>query len=437
MIAQMRMKHSSRAIALIAVAGSMGLASIAIAQEFSSGSDGSDGALDFTGAEPGSVIVFDPYNYDPPLDVDQDGVFHFTTITIPENVTVQLSSTLFGGVPVIWLATGDVVIAGTLDLSGEDGHNWDSGQRRYSIPGPGGFGGGAGEREGFQAEDGLGPGRSRGQSGIIGNGAGHARFGTTSGSGGNFYGSPYGNPFLQPLIGGSGAAGGNDNDSSLGGGGGAGGGAILIASDTAIYVEGVVDVSGGSGGRGEAGSNQFNGGHGGGGSGGAIRLVAPELQGSGELDCRGGNGSLSYPSTGSGSEGYIRVEGRIVSRELRFQPDGMIVPLSPNTPILPEQSPSAVRIVQIDGQAVDVTPGGSILNPDIVLDNPSPVEVVIAASGIPIGTQLTLSIFSVELGEITGISTPLKGTLESSTATATIQFPPTISQMFVRATWTP
>jgi len=64
-------------------------------------------------------------------------------------------------------------------------------------------------------------------------------------------------------------------------------------------------------------------------------------------------------------------------------------------------------------------------------------DALLTAEGIPTGTTHTLSIFSAELGEITATSTPLAGTIESSTATATIQSPPTISQLFVRAQWSP
>jgi len=44
-------------------------------------------------------------------------IFNFTTITIPAGVTVRLSGNVING-PVVWLSQGDVVIEGTVDLSG-------------------------------------------------------------------------------------------------------------------------------------------------------------------------------------------------------------------------------------------------------------------------------------------------------------------------------
>jgi hypothetical protein len=106
-----------------------------------------DGALDFPGAPPGTVIDFDPATLNPPRDVDGDGVYHFTTIDIPANVTLRFRANKAGAAPIHWLATGAVVIAGVLDLNGENGHGHSpSVPRLMSIPGPGGFAGGFGGR---------------------------------------------------------------------------------------------------------------------------------------------------------------------------------------------------------------------------------------------------------------------------------------------------
>ena len=111
------------------------------AQVFDSGSDGSDGALDFSGAQSGDTVIFNPATFDPPLDADGDSVYHFTTITVPEGVTVRLVADLLGVAPVTWLASGAVQIDGTLDLNGEDGHNINS-VHIPSVAGAGGYGGG-------------------------------------------------------------------------------------------------------------------------------------------------------------------------------------------------------------------------------------------------------------------------------------------------------
>jgi hypothetical protein len=92
-----------------------------MAQTFNSGSTGADGAFDLSNTPPGTVIEFDPVSFTPVLDADGDSVYHFTTITIPEGVTLRLRADKAGSAPLHWLATGAVVINGTLDLNGEDG----------------------------------------------------------------------------------------------------------------------------------------------------------------------------------------------------------------------------------------------------------------------------------------------------------------------------
>ena len=99
---------------------------VARAQTYDSGSNGSDGALVFSGS---GDIVFDPRSYDPPLDPDGDGVYHFTTITIPSDVRVILRASVLGDRPIVWLAQGLVDIDGVLDLSADPTTN---------DPGPGG-----------------------------------------------------------------------------------------------------------------------------------------------------------------------------------------------------------------------------------------------------------------------------------------------------------
>src|SRR5690606_19030632 len=87
------------------IGASVGLAGPAAAQPaLDSGSDGSDGALVFE-ADAG-VVEFNPQALG--LDEDGDGVFHFTTITVPAGTTIRLGAGILGeGRPVVWLATGD------------------------------------------------------------------------------------------------------------------------------------------------------------------------------------------------------------------------------------------------------------------------------------------------------------------------------------------
>ena len=103
--------------------------------QFDSGSTGVDGALDFTGTPGGTIIDFDPSTFTPPLDGDLDSVYHFTTITIPPDVTIRFRQNSAGSLPIHWLASGPVVIDGTLDLSGEDGHAATNAPKLFSALG--------------------------------------------------------------------------------------------------------------------------------------------------------------------------------------------------------------------------------------------------------------------------------------------------------------
>src|SRR2546428_7395377 len=123
----------------------IGYTSVAQAQSFNSGSTGVDGALDLSNLAPGTVLKFNPANFNPPLDQDGDNVYHFTTINIPQGITVKLSGDILTG-PVWWLATGDVQVNGTIDLNGENGPGPAPilASRRRAVPGAGGYSGGVG-----------------------------------------------------------------------------------------------------------------------------------------------------------------------------------------------------------------------------------------------------------------------------------------------------
>ena len=87
--------------------------------------------------------------------------FNFTRINIGVGVTVRLTSKVSTG-PIYWLATESVSIAGSLDLSGENGHSsniTDSVNRAPAAGGAGGYAGGVGGAPpSTAAEPGNGPG---------------------------------------------------------------------------------------------------------------------------------------------------------------------------------------------------------------------------------------------------------------------------------------
>jgi hypothetical protein len=97
--------------------------------QWESGSNGSDGpfepnspnyTVDLGQAADGSWDSNSPVMGKGIYDAAQWAVvFHYTTITIPEGVTVTFRNHR-SGAPVVWLAQGDVNIAGVVNLDGQD-----------------------------------------------------------------------------------------------------------------------------------------------------------------------------------------------------------------------------------------------------------------------------------------------------------------------------
>jgi hypothetical protein len=409
---------------LILAAAILGGSTALPAQTFNSGSNGSDGALDLTGQT--GTLVFNPATFNPPLDPDHDNVYHFTTITIPANLTVRLGADLLGAKPIVWLATGAVQINGTLDLSGSAG-NGPQGIQIAAVAGAGGYAGGVGGMVSTSAQPGQGPGGGT----TPGAGAGYAFAGT--GPSNTVGGPAYGNPFLLPIVGGSGGAGGQyygPAPNPLGAEGGGGGGAILIASSDSISLSGgILTVKGGAGACNTGDQPSFQ--SSGGGSGGAIRLMAPRISGSGILEARGG---ASCNGGGVGSVGRIRLEAFTQSLT------GQVNPAPTSSPpglVFPPASAPSVSIVSIGGVAVPANPTASFITPDVTLDNATTVTIQLAASKVPVGTVVHLTL-TPETGAIVNVdSTPLAGTFDASTATASMTLPHGFSRFSVQASWTP
>jgi len=378
------------------------------AQPFDCGSDGSDGALDFGPAPADPVVIeFDPASYPTPLDPDGDGVYNFTTITIPDKVTVKLRPDKVGWIPMHWLASGAVIVDGTIDLRGENGH-----QASVSVPGTPGMPGPAGHPGGW--------GRSN-QLGIDQRGG--------FGPGDNRYGGKHpGNYYLRPLTGGSGGGG---NGSDPGGGGGGGGGAILLASNVSISLSGNILCAGGDGGLDIAGGRGGNSGYGG--AGGAVRIMSPDVSGTGTINARPG-----YSWWATGENGWVRIEalqdnftGSTESSRVRRV---TLVPEAPHI-LLPGVGPRA-RMVRIDGVDLPDSPTGSFEVPDVVVDASDPVLFEVEAHNIPLGTQLEILLWNETEYVISFQTSGLTGTFESSTATATHTIPSGLTRGFIYATWT-
>jgi hypothetical protein len=126
------------AVMVIVLSGSLAYA-------FNSGSTGALGAFNPT---TNTVVQLPP-----------DGILNYTTINIPAGVTVTFTTNA-ANTPVYMLATQDVIVAGTINVSGQNG----AGGTGTAAPvlggqgGPGGFAGGFGGVFNAFGGQGLGPG---------------------------------------------------------------------------------------------------------------------------------------------------------------------------------------------------------------------------------------------------------------------------------------
>src|SRR5207245_9499353 len=99
----------------------------------------------FNSGSPGAAGPFSP-TATTTLPLPSSGAFNFTTVNIPSGVTVRFTKNA-ANTPVTILASGDVTIAGTIDVSGSPGGTGSS--QTLLAPsgcsgGPGGFSGGSG-----------------------------------------------------------------------------------------------------------------------------------------------------------------------------------------------------------------------------------------------------------------------------------------------------
>src|SRR6266571_4303603 len=158
MTVRIRRRQAMRNMLRLAIGAAAGLLALggglAAAQTFNSGSTGADGAL-----SPTTTTT---------LTLPPSGVFNFTTVNIPSGVTVRFTKNATN-TPVTILASGDVTIAGTIDVRGAPGGG-GSGQTLLAPSGgnggPGGFSGGSGSN-GIASTiggAGLGPGGGSGNA---------------------------------------------------------------------------------------------------------------------------------------------------------------------------------------------------------------------------------------------------------------------------------
>ncbi len=168
----------------------------------------------------------------------------------------------------------------------------------------------------------------------------------------------------------------------------------------------------------------------GGGSGGAVRLVAPTVSLSGLLDVRGQ--PRGFCAAGP-ANGVLRIEGFQIGA---INAQGTLYTGTPFGLFLSTASLPAVRVVSVGGNPVATSPTGTFIVPDVTVNSNGPLAVAIQAANVPVGTVVTLVTFSENGPDQTIQSTPLAGTLASSTATASVTLPSGFSKGFVKATFT-
>jgi hypothetical protein len=438
---------------LMVICSTFFMTSSAHVQTFSSGSTGADGAFNPTASQI--------------LSIPPSGVFNFTTVNIPTDVTITFTR-IARSKPVIILATGDVTLEGSINVAGEQGKADGS----PGLGGPGGFMGGAGA-PGFGCKafdpqnsnrcisceckgamcgypgDGLGRGQGGNMAsnpddaGTGGGGGGHITAGEASPAASSAAsaaaGDAYDSPLMTKLTGGSGGGGGAGrcSDGLNGGGGGGGGGAIIIASSTKIILNrslggdfdfpAVIDASGGS-------AALFFHAAGGGGAGGSVRLIANEITGSAGIKARGGEaGGGTFNSGGMGSDGVIRVEcHRLTVTNIRT--DIRVLLHSAPRPVFDSQAPM-INVTSIAGIAPANPPSGlfgAVADVGLPASQANPVTINLATTKIPLGTTLKVTVIPSGGAPITVNSSPVTGAFAAGTATASVNLP--IGQSIISVT---
>jgi hypothetical protein len=382
------------------IAFSLLWAQAASGQTFSSGSTGADGPLVVSGVQT--------------ITVRPGGVYNYTTVTIGINSTLNFVQGTDNS-PVVMLATGDVTLnaGGVISVNGSNGQGATINPTVGGDGGPGGFAGGNGGVTPNLASAGFGPGG--GQPAAATPGAGQR--GT--------YGAPDAFVSLIPPFGGSGGAGGGSTTGSASGGGG--GGAILIASSTRINLattSSTIRANGGNSGSAFSGCNSTSSSAG---SGGAIRLVAPQIVGTGVVRAIGGTPCIGGTA---GGDGRIRLEAPAMDFTGSAIPIPSISlaagPVSPvGDPVL--ANVPTLAIASIGGQPLPPAPAASYFTPDITLplETTNPVPVAIAATNTPVGspTEITVRLIP-QSGTTTNVpAANHAGTFVSSSASAAVTFP--------------
>jgi hypothetical protein len=198
----------------------------------------------------------------------------------------------------------------------------------------------------------------------------------------------------------------------------------VIASSGTITVTGQILAQGGAGGAITGGGVAA----GGGGSGGSIRLIATSVAGTtGTINVAGGAGGSPSTSVegGGGSAGRVRIEAftNTLAVSLGTTTVGVLSTGAPTSVALPN-APS-LRITAVGGVAAPPAPVGSFTVADVVLPPTvtNPVSVGLAATNVPVGTTVTVTVKGLYDAASSAVSAPLAGTIAASTASASVTIP--------------
>ena len=376
------------------------LPSLAFALGYDSGGTGADGAL----APTGNVTIAVPAT----------GILDYTTIAIPAGVTVRFLPNATN-TSVTLRVTGDVLIEGSIDVSGQPGTAAPAGSGLVALGGLGGPGGSAG---GSAAAGGHGL-AGHGPAGGDGAESEHC---TAGGGGGPYEGGGRGGPCGCAGNGGGAflvvdalqIAGGSGGGASAKDGGGGGGGAITLASSGTIVVNGEILANGGAA-TGAAGA----------GSGGYIRLVADVVTGEGLLSA--GSGACgACDGGGCGGAGVVLLES--------VAPSGTLLENALPWPVVHQPRPALVTDVdtvptlRVVSVAAVPTPTWQpakhpLLQTPIAVTGDTTVTVAVEAHYVALGTKATVSLTTATGRRILASTSKLAGNLALSTATATLAVP--------------
>jgi len=251
------------------------------AQVVKFGGDGSDGVLNVTSGT--TNIDASSANY---------VVKNYSSINVSAGATLGLTNAASDGTVLILKCSGNVTIAGTIDLNGKGADGGPSG----GVSAIGAVG--------TTAIDILDTSSHTG---------GVASFKSKASGGLQFDDNLFFYPtadadrlyrrFLQLAPGSGGSSGtGNQNGDGTGGKGGDGGGALLIECAGSWNFTGTIDISGEDGDDGSAGTNNGGGGGGGGCAGMLIALYNSLTANSGTVDASGGAGGDAVGGTSTGNQ---------------------------------------------------------------------------------------------------------------------------------------